>query len=88
NGQKVAGVSLARNPFFDISSTYAISGIKAWRIGFNVQKLRYDHKVQPVRDEYLHGVPRQQTIRANSLTNKKVSSDETEEFVTGDIYPI
>ena len=88
NGQKIAGVSMARNPFFDISSTYAISGIKAWRIGFNYQKLRYDHKIQPVRDDYLHDVPRQQTIRANTLTNRKVSSDETEEFVTGDIFPI
>lgn len=88
NGQKVAGVSMARNPFFDISSTYAISGIKAWRIGFNFQKLRYDHKIQPVRDDYLRDVPRQQTIKAHALTNKKVSSDETEEFVTGDIFPI
>ena len=88
NGQKVAGVSMARNPFFDISSTYAISGIKAWRIGFNFQKLRYDHKIQPVRDDYLHDVPRQQTIKAHALTNKKVSSDETEEFITGDIFPI
>lgn len=88
NGQKVAGVSMARNPFFDISSTYAISGIKAWRIGFNFQKLRYDHKIQPVRDDYLHGVPRQQSIKAHALINKMVSSDETEEFVTGDIFPI
>lgn len=88
NGQKVAGVSMARNPFFDISSTYAISGIKAWRIGFNFQKLRYDHKIQPVRDDYLRDVPRQQTIKAHALTNRKVSSDETEEFVTGDIFPI
>ena len=88
NGQKIAGVSMARNPFFDISSTYAISGIKAWRIGFNFQKLRYDHKIQPVRDDYLHAIPRQQTVRADPITNRKVSSDETEEFVTGDIYPI
>ena len=88
NGQKVAGVSMARNPFFDISSTYAISGIKAWRIGFNYQRLRYDHKIQPVRDDYLQSVPRQTSIQAHALINKKVSSDETEEFVTGDVYPI
>lgn len=88
NGQTVAGVSMARNPFFDISATYAISGIKAWRIGFNYQRLRYDHKIQPVRDDYLQSVPRQTSIQAHALINKKVSSDETEEFVTGDIFPI
>ena len=88
NGQKVVGVSMARNPFFDILNTYAISGIKAWRIGFNFQKLRYDHKIQPVRDEPYHDIPRQKSIQGHYLSKKTVSSDETEEFVTGDIYPI
>ena len=41
-----------------------------------------------MRDDYLHGVPRQQSIKAHALINKMVSSDETEEFVTGDIFPI
>lgn len=88
NGKEVEGVSLSRNPFFDISNTYAIGGIKAWRIGFNFQKLRYDHKIQPVRDDYLRAIPRQLSINSNPIIRKKVSSDEMEEFVAGDIFPL
>ena len=94
-GKKLEGVSMSRNPFFDITNTYAVSGIKAWRLGFNLQRLKYDHRVIPIRDEYLRGTPRQGAGRQPDpfgskydLKAPRASSDETEEFVIGDIYPI
>lgn len=95
NGQTFEGVSMSRNKFFDITHTYAVSGIKAWRLGFNLQRLKSDHRVIPIRDEYLRNVPRQGQGAKPDLFGSKydlktpaTSSDEMEEFVIGDIYPI
>lgn len=96
DGRSINGVSLSRNPFFDIQQTYAIAGYKPWRIGFSLQKLRYDHKVMPIRDEQYRELARGRRKKQNvtlgflgpSMGTKYISSDESEEFCVGDIYPM
>lgn len=93
NGKTLHGVSLTRNPFFDIQNTFAVSGRKSWRIGLDYQKLRHNIRVIPIRDEYLRnkpaGVRAKQEIRAGIfgqvLGHEHVSHDESEEFALGDI---
>src|SRR4051812_41798667 len=87
DGKTLEGVSLSRNAFFDISHTYAISGIKAWRLGFSLQRLKHDHRVIPIRDEPYRDMPRQgRGARPDifgskyDLKQKENSSDEMEEF--------
>jgi hypothetical protein len=93
DGQKLRGVSTSRNLFFDIQDTYAVGGIKPWCIGLNLQRLRYDHRVLPVRDEQYRGLRRNDTtpepIRFGfqKVGTHAASSDEREEFIVGDVYP-
>lgn len=80
-------ISLTRNRFFDISTTYMVAGPKPWRIGLNYQKLKRDYKITPFRDYYL---------RSTSKTKSKISLDhidrvlpnEFEERIEGDIFPL
>jgi hypothetical protein len=94
NDKLVSGVSLSRNPFFDIQDTYAVSGVKAWRLGFNYRKLSYDHKIIPIRDDRYTMKPRgvrgaePVMVGYRKIADRPVSSDESEEFVVGDIYPL
>lgn len=96
NGKAVRGVSLSRNPFFDIQDTYQVAGTKAWRLGFNYQRLRADHRVIPMRDDQYRDIPRgkrrqEKLFYGMSFTPVGIhmaSSDESEEFVVGDIYPV
>ena len=94
-GKDVAGVSFSRNPYFDIQHTYAIAGDKAWRIGVNLQRLKADHRITPVRFGPYQDIPRQKSISAANFLapdfidfNKRTSSDEMEEFCYGDVHPI
>jgi hypothetical protein len=94
NDATVQGVSLTRNAFFDIQDTYARGGIKAWRIGFSLQRLKHNHKVVPMRYAPYRNKPRNQTYRepidtiAGTLGMRDVSSDESEEFLIGDLTNI
>lgn len=94
DGRTYQGVSLSRNPMFDIQHTYAVGGIKAWRIGINLRKLKADYKVFPIRYEPYRKIPRQKTIKGGSFAGGDLvgfvpqSSDEAEEFCVGDIYPL
>ena len=94
-GKQVSGVSFSRNPFFDIQHTYAINGDRAWRIGVNVQRLRADHKLVPIRYGPYRDIARQRSISNASFLkpdfidfSKTTSSDEMEEFCYGDVHPI
>lgn len=94
NGKTYTGVSLTRNPLFDIQHTYVIGGAKAWRIGLNLRKLKADHKVFPIRYKPYRDIPRSKTIKSGSFLGNDLigfhdtSSDESEEFCVGDIFPI
>jgi hypothetical protein len=81
-GKSIRGSSLTRNRFFDISNTYAVAGIKSWRLGLDYNKLRNRYKILPIRDEYLRKRPR--GVMAKGIYGK-ISSDEMEEFVIGGI---
>ena len=88
-GRTLSGVSVTRNAFFNIQSTYAVGGAKPWRIGLDYRKLRQNLRVIPIRDEYLRSVPRQKQVkqRADAFGDYTytTSSDEMEEFVLGKI---
>lgn len=94
NDKTYQGVSLTRNKLFDIQHTYAIGGIKAWRIGINLRKLKADYKVFPIRYEPYRSLPRQKQGRQGIMFGGNLggfapqSSDEMEEFCVGDIYPL
>lgn len=93
NGKTLRGVSLTRDPFFNIENTYAVSGRKPWRIGLDYQKLRHNLRVIPIRDEYLRNKPRgvraKEELRMGFLGqvygHDYKSHDEAEEFALGPI---
>lgn len=93
-GRQIEGTSTTRNPFFDIMATYAVAGNKPWRLGFSKRKLSNDHKIIPYRDPQYRDTPK--TLRRKEdvlygfkkIGTKTVSSDESEELVVGDVYPI
>lgn len=85
-GKKINGVSLTRNPWLNLKATWAESGNKQWRIGFNKGRLKSDYRIVPYRDWYLRMFPKQISYYEKRI-GKRVLPDESEEFLFGDIKP-